>query len=246
MWYTRIMDTSNLPKLDRLVRFDERSRNYRAVEGIEDRPLRSRQWTCDIHNDQGAEGACVGFAWSHEIAAKPKPIPTDNEWAKRIYRRAQQLDPWPGENYSGTSVLAGVQAVQEVLNSRGKPLIKEYRWAFGTEDVIRTLGYKGPVVLGIEWHKNFYYPREDGWIALGGGVVGGHAILAKGVHVELINPDAKATYSNIDPHKSYVILHNSWGTNYGDGGDAYISVYDLNYLLGRDGEACIPVRRSFE
>lgn len=238
------MDENNLPIVDRKVRFDERSRNYRAVEGIESEPFRSRTWKCEVYNDQGSEGACVGFAWSHEIAAKPVAIETDDQWAIDIYRRAQQLDPWPGEAYSGTSVLAGVQAVQEIKNRFDKPLIKEYRWAFGIEDVLRVLGYKGPLVLGVEWHKNFYYPNSEGWIALGGGVVGGHAILAKGVKIVLIDPDKEATFDNIDQHKSYVILHNSWGTSYGDGGNAYISVYDLNYLLEHDGEACIPVKRA--
>lgn len=230
--------------VDRLVQFDERSRAFRAVEGIEDKPLRSKQWECNIHNDQRQEGACVGFAWSHEIAAKPRAIPTDDQWAFDIYRRAKQIDPWPGEDYSGTSVLAGIKAVQEVLNSRGKPLIKEYRWAFGTEDVIRTLGYKGPVVLGIEWHSSQYTPDKDGRIWLNGDVVGGHAILAKGVELVWKDPEGPATYDNIDDLNSLVTLHNSWGPDWGIGGDAKFTVYELNYLLAQDGEACIPVRRS--
>lgn len=230
--------------LDRRVQFDERSRLYRAVEGIEEAPLRSRQWKCDTHNDQGREGACVGFAWSHELAAKPKPIPTDAEYAKRIYHRARQLDPWPGEEYEGTSVLAGVQAVQEIKNQWNRPLIHEYRWAFGTEDVVRTLGYKGPVVLGIEWHSSQYNPDENGRIWLNGNVVGGHAILAKGIDLVWKNPDGPKTYDNIDDLNSLVTLHNSWGPDWGIGGDAWFTVYELNYLLGRDGDACIPVRRA--
>lgn len=230
--------------VDRIPDFDERSRGFAAVAGIENEPLRSKQWKCDTYNDQGREGACVGFAWSHEIAAKPRPIPTDAEWALQVYNRAKQIDPWPGEDYSGTSVLAGVKAVQEILNSRGNPLIKEYRWAFGTEDVIRTLGHKGPLVLGIEWHNSHYYPDANGQIWLDDKVVGGHAILAKGVNLVWTDDAAEPVYGNIDVHKSLVTLHNSWGTNYGDGGDCYMSVYDLNYLLSQGGEACIPVRRS--
>ena len=232
--------------LDRIPEFDERSRAFRAVEGIEDNPLRSKQWECNVHNDQGREGACVGFAWSHELSARPRPIEKDAAFAIQIYKRAQQIDPWPGEDYSGTSVLAGIKAVQEILNSRGKPLIKEYRWAFGTEDVLRTLAYKGPVVLGIEWRQGQYTPDENGRIWLSGPVVGGHAILAKGVNIVWKDPNGPQTYDNVDDMNSLITLHNSWGTDWGIGGDAFFTVYELNYLLGQGGEACIPMRRSVE
>lgn len=238
------MNKNNLPKLDRLVQFDERSKLYRAVEGIEDAPLVSKQWQCNTHNDQGREGACVGFAWSHELAARPRIIETDAEFALRIYNRARQLDPWPGEDYDGTSVLAGIKAVQEMKNSRGNPLIREYRWAFGAEDVVRVLGNRGPVVLGIEWHSSQYYPDENGRIWLNGDVVGGHAILAKGINIVWKDPNGPQTFDNVDDLKSLITLHNSWGPDWGKGGDAWFTVYELNYLLGRDGEACIPTRRA--
>lgn len=235
---------TNLPIVDRLVEFDEKSRNYRAVDGIEDKPLRSKQWECNTYNDQGSEGACVGFAWSHELAAKPKVVDTDAEFALSIYRRARELDDWPGEDYSGTSVLAGVKAVMEHVNSKGNSLIGEYRWAFGAEDVVRTLGYHGPVVLGIEWHSSQYYPDENGRIWLNGDVVGGHAILAKGIDIAWKDPNGPQTYDNIDDLNSLIHLHNSWGKDWGIGGDAWFTVYELNYLLGRDGEACIPMKRK--
>jgi hypothetical protein len=238
------MDKFKLPKLDRIAEFDERSRLYRAVADIEDRPLRSKQWECELNLDQGSEGACVGFAWTHELAAKPFTVERDINFALAIYNRARQLDYWPGEDYSGTSVLAGIKAVQEIENSRGNSLIKEYRWAFGTEEVIRTIGYKGPVVLGIEWHSSQYYPDENGRIWLNGDVVGGHAILAKGINLVWKNPDGPKTYVNIDELNSLVTLHNSWGEDWGINGDAWFTVYELNYLLGQDGEACIPMRRS--
>ncbi len=230
--------------VDRRVQFDEKSRLYRAVEGIEDKPLRSKQWECDVHNDQGSEGACVGFAWTHELSAKPKPVRRDADFAIQIYNRARQIDPWPGEDYSGTSVLAGIKAVQELENSRGNQYIREYRWAFGTEDVIRVLGYRGPVVLGIEWHSSQYNPDENGRIWLNGDVVGGHAILAKGIDIVWKDPNGPQTYDNIDDLNSLITLHNSWGPDWGIGGDCWFTVYELNYLLGRDGEACIPMRRS--
>jgi hypothetical protein len=238
------MDKFNLPKLDRLVEFDERSRRFSAVEGLEELPLQSKRWYCNLNLDQGSEGACVGFAWTHELAARPKQVIRDKNFALAVYNRARQLDYWDGEDYSGTSVLAGIKAVMEIENSFGNPLIKEYRWAFGTEDVIRTLSHRGPVVLGIEWHNSMYYPDDTGRIRYDGDVVGGHAILAKAVKLSWVDPEGPATYDNIAKGLSFVKLHNSWGEDWGINGDAWMSLNDLNYLLDRDGEACIPLKRS--
>lgn len=232
--------------VDRLPEFDERSRGFAAADALDpDAPLQSKHWRCHVYNDQGREGACVGFAWSHELSARPFKVEKDAAFALQIYRRAQQLDPWPGEDYSGTSVLAGIKAVMEIENSRGNPLIKEYRWAFGTEDVLRVLGHLGPVVLGIEWQSSFYTPDANGQIWLNNNKVGGHAILAKGIKIVKNDPEGPDTFDNVDRVKSLVRLHNSWGTDYGRGGDCFMNVYDLNHLLmDKDGECCIPVKRS--
>jgi hypothetical protein len=211
-------------RLDRLVQFDERSRGYPVRTLLGTRRRRSYTWRIKTAGvlDQGREGACVGFAWAAELAARPAEV-TDvsDEYALRIYRRAQQLDEWPGEAYSGTSVLAGAKACQEL------DLIGEYRWAFGLDDVLDTLGYLGPVVLGINWHESMYRPDADGWIRPQGPVVGGHAILARGVSL---------------PGR-YVLLRNSWGADYGLGGDCRISFDDLGALLATGGEGCVPAVR---
>lgn len=243
-----MIDENNLPIVDRLQEFDERSRLFRAVEGIEDKPFRSYTWSCDVYNDQGREGACVGFAWSHELSARPKVVRRDAAFALQVYHRAQQLDQWPGEDYSGTSVLAGVKAVQEHKNSRGRSLIREYRWAFGLQDVMRVVGYRGPVVFGIDWYYDMYFPDANGFIRPTGDKVGGHAILGKGIKIVKKNPDDAypATFDNVDLDKSYVVLHNSWGRDYGLGGDARISLADLDKLLRDGGEACIPTLRAFD
>jgi hypothetical protein len=211
--------------LDRVVQFDEKSRAYPAVQGITATTLRSYTWSCDVYNDQGYEGACVGFAFSHELSARPKVVRKYADYALNVYYRARQ-------------------AVQETLNSYGEPLIKEYRWAFGTQDVLKVLGYRGPVVLGIYWYENMYDPDEKGFVHASGPVVGGHAILANGVKIVRLNPELPATFSNVDLDKSYVRLHNSWGMGYGIGGDAFVTVRDLDILLQNDGEAVIPTLRS--
>lgn len=230
--------------VDRLRQFDERSRNFAAVSPTDTRDFRSYTWSCLTYNDQGREGACVGFAWSHELSARPKVIPTNNDYALKIYRRARQLDPWPGEDYSGTSVLAGVKAVQEIKNQYNKPLIQEYRWGFGIQDVLRIIGYQGPVVLGIDWYMNMYEPDAKNFIHPTGELAGGHAILANGVRIVKKNSLLPRTWDNLDLDKSFVRLHNSWGTGYGINGDAFITVRDLDTLLKNGGECCVPVVRS--
>jgi hypothetical protein len=78
------------PRLDRLPQFDERSRGYpiRALV-TEQAPLRSRGWACPTWLDQGQEGACVGFSWSHELCAYPVPVGSiDDEFARRLQRGA--------------------------------------------------------------------------------------------------------------------------------------------------------------
>jgi hypothetical protein len=216
----------NVPKLGRLIEFDDRSRNFsiRKLLGA-NRPLRSYTWRCGSSLNQQQEGACVGFAWTHELIARPKEHKHLNDQdAVQIYRLARTLDPWPGENYEGTSVLAGVKAVQRKYNN----LISEYKWAFGIDDVLQTLAYKGPLVLGIDWFEKMFEPNSSGIISASGNPIGGHAILANG----------------IDPKKNLIRLHNSWGPSWGFNGDCFISFQDLDFLLKRGGEACIPINRK--
>lgn len=207
---------------DRVPQFDPRSRSFSIKELVEDRPLRSYTWNGAPHLDQGVEGACVGHAWAHEIAARPKARPTSSEMAFGIYRRAQELDEWDGTDYEGTSVLAGAKVVQE------SGLIAEYRWAFSLRETLLALAYSGPVVLGVNWHEGMMNPDSTGFLRVEGSIVGGHAIMAKGVNVK----------------GKYVRLHNSWGDSWGRGGDAFISFDDLEKLLNARGEACVPRLRK--
>lgn len=207
--------------LDRRIHYDPLSRNFPIRELVGPRPPRSYTWRCDMWLDQRSEGACVGFAWAHELVARPKVVPADENLARTIYREAQRLDVWQGEAYSGTSVLAGAKAV----HARGH--LREYRWAFGFDDLLLAIGYAGPAVLGLEWRTGMWNTDDKGFVHVTGQVVGGHAILAHAVSVK----------------GRYVVLHNSWGTSWGVNGRARISFDDLDALLRDGGEACIPVFR---
>jgi hypothetical protein len=230
---------------DREIKFDPRSRSFPISTTFTHNKIRSYTWKCEAWNDQGREGACVGFAWSHELTARPVEIKTSNEVARQIYIEAQKLDQWAGEDYEGTSVIAGVKAVRALYADKdGNPLIAEYRWAFSLEDIVRTLGFRGPIVLGMNWYSGMFNTDANGFIRKTGFLAGGHAILARGVKIVWLDKKAPKVWSNVDRQLSYVVLRNSWGKAWGDGGDAKISLNDLNALMREQGEACVPVVRK--
>lgn len=207
---------------DRLPSVDERNADYPLRTLTATKRLRSYTWRCNTWLDQGSEGACVGFAWAHDLAARPQEkTNVDNQFARGVYRNAQQLDEWPGENYEGTSVLAGAKVCQSLGH------FTEYRWATSFDDLIIGVGYFGPAVLGVNWYSGMFNTDHNGFIHPTGDILGGHAILMHAVHV----PTRTA------------VLHNSWGQDWGRNGRAFIRFEDLNQLLVEDGEACIPVKR---
>lgn len=208
---------------DRLVHFDKRSKKF-PIRDFGQLPKRkSYTWSCKINLNQGSQGACTGFATAHEGAARPCVIKNVTErTAKKIYYRARELDPWPGEDYEGSTVLAAVKAAQEL------GWYPEYRWAFGESDLAYAVGYKGPAILGINWYTGMIEPGSNGIVKPNGQLEGGHAILCNGYNVK----------------KHLYRLHNSWGIGWGINGDCFVSEDDMAYLLQRKGEACIPVRRA--
>lgn len=211
--------------LGRLEQFDERSLNFPIMALISTAQAvapRSYTWSCIPYLNQGSVGACVGFSWTHELAARPTVLNVQTDYAFEIYHEAQKIDEWPGEAYEGSSVLAGAK----VLKARG--FLDEYRWAFSVNDLILAVGYKGPAVLGIPWYDGMFSPDNEGIIRPTGQVAGGHAILCNGVSLK----------------RSLFRLHNSWGQWWGLNGDAFISFDDMAKLLGERGEACIPVKRG--
>jgi hypothetical protein len=220
---------------------DPRSRQYRSADilnKVTARQLkRSRVfWKRGVQLDQGQDGACVGFSWTQELFASPVRVaitpPVDpNGFATGIYHRARQLDDTPGENYEGTSVLAGAKTIQEA------GWMTSYRWAFGIADVIQALLYNGPVVLGIPWYDDMFTPDLYGEIHKGGGLAGGHAILATGYHgAKQMHPASSR------PARPMIHLQNSWG-EWGQDGGAWIEDKALSELLHEDGEACVPIGR---
>jgi len=211
------------PGLGRLPEFDDRSRAFAAPPAGPIRSLVSAYWPCPEILDQGAEGACVGFSLTHLLLADPIDLTIrerkQEAFARRVYRRAQRLDQWPGVAYEGTSVLAGCKTLKRAR------VVSSYRWAFGLADVLQVVAYDGPVVLGVRWYESMYEP-QGGVLVPSGRVAGGHAVLCNGVDVD----------------RQTVTLHNSWGPGWGDSGEANLSWVHLDQLLREQGEAVRLVR----
>jgi hypothetical protein len=217
---------TNDRRLDRLPQFDERSRAFPIRTLVAGKPLRSYTWSTPLTLNQGNEGACVGFAWSHELAGRPSVHRwVSNEYARGLYHEAQLHDEWSGEGYEGTSVLAGAKVCALRRHFR------EYRWAFGLNDLLLALGYAGPAVLGINWWTGMFRPDVDGRIRPTGSVEGGHAIEANQIVVPLPRRPT-----------GQVWVWNSWGVSSG-WPRAWLTFDDMERLLNESGEACIPTGR---
>lgn len=217
------------PRLDRLIEFDARSRSFSVAEVLAAPAptVRSKTWRLKERNDQGRDGACVGFGVGHRLAAVPLRLGgVDNAFSFALYKEAQRLDPWPGEDYEGTSVLAGVKAAQ----ARGH--VREYRWCFTLDDYVQALLTEGPVVVGTWWKDTMWRPGADGYMDTTGRNVGGHCYLLRGV----------------DVRGKRFRLTNSWGTDWGTNGEAWIRWADWERDLMPGGEGVVlfeqRVRRS--
>jgi hypothetical protein len=116
----------------------------------------------DFYN-QGEEGACVGFGISRLTSQLNRKL-YDGFW---LYHEAKKIDEWPGEDYDGTSVRAGL----DILRKRGHCEVKEghtspeaigegikaNRWARSVDDVLTTLGYGGLDYVDVlnSWGRSF-------------------------------------------------------------------------------------------
>lgn len=206
------------PRLD-LV-FDKDPSNLLYEVEIPTFKKRARRWPRSPITDQGREGACVGHAQTRIAASRTGlRAPDLSQHSFGWYKAAQQIDEWPGENYSGTSVRAG----GEIGLKAGH--YKEYRWAFGIDQALEALTTVGPLVLGIPWYDSMYETDDEGWINVSGTKVGGHAI--------------DADYINW--RYEYVELPNSWGLGYGKQGVGRMSFETLDQLLREGGEVQVPI-----
>lgn len=206
---------------------------------------RSYTWSTNTFAlDQGNVGACVSYSMGNAALARPAPLKEphrlDHRFLLDVYCSAQRNDPWAGTDaptfcqhlaqspYSGgTSVLAGIKQYQQ----RG--FFEEYRWAFSLDEAIVGIGRNGPAIVGTYWYSGMF-DASSGRVRVSGTPSGGHAYLICGVDV--------SGHSNwLDGD---VRIRNSWGTGWGERGEASMSIRDLGRLLDEDGECAFFQKRS--
>jgi hypothetical protein len=210
-------------------------------------PTSSRMWRVGRVLDQGSEGACVGFGCASEAAASPVPVPgaDTNAYALAWYRRAQDLDEWPGRSYSGTSVLAGC------LVGRERGLWGGFRWGKTAEELAAGIVARGPAILGVNWREDSYETDANGIIRAKGRTVGGHCVLAFG-----FVPPNPSTYMarrlqtagllngvRAAGEPVFLIL-NSWGNGYGINGKAIAPLSLMRQWIDERAELAIPELRK--
>jgi hypothetical protein len=166
--------------------------------------------------DQGATSSCVGHGWRAWLNGAPVRQ-TRGPDAFDIYHAAQENDEWEGTDYQGTSVRGGAKALAAL------GYIASYVWAFDELTVKRWLLTKrGGVVIGVNWYSEMFRPDAAGVLSLSGSLVGGHCVWVRGYN---------------QPRDAYRI-QNSWGSGWGQGGQAWLRAVDLSRLLVEGGEAC--------
>lgn len=189
---------------------------------LADSPRTWRVWSAwRLYLDQGRTNECVGYAGSHLLDCAPHRQYLD---AHGIYDLAKHYDEWAGENYEGTSC----RAAMKVLKLLG--YFASYQRAKSAETIARHVLQVGPVLLGLDWYEGMSDPDASGRLRLEGGLLGGHAILARG----------------FNRRTNLFRLKNSWGRQWGLRGDAFLAYGDLNKLLQAGGEAWVGVKEDLE
>lgn len=175
--------------------------------------------------DQKNTPQCVGYAFAHFIEDGPIYSNTGRIPSLQpslIYFEAQKLDNIKGENYEGTTVRGGAQALRKKFNK-----ISSFRWAKTIEEIVFAVAIEGPVVVGTYWKTGMEDVDRKGFIHNTGRILGGHAYLINGVNTK----------------ERFFRIKNSWGRGWGIKGRAKISFNDMEDLMRDDGEVCLAIEK---
>ncbi|MEC1744096.1 stalk domain-containing protein [Schinkia azotoformans] len=196
----------------------------------------------DIEVNEQVIGDCVGqAARAIKTIQERKNHPKKNlDFAPDfIYSECKKLDGIPNEEGThprvAMKVLQNIGATEKPFypgltehNTRPTPnletyenaknyKVKTYAQVETVEDMKQALVEEGPILAGVIVTTNFY-ENKDGWIDLPGGYfLGGHALAITGYDDNLTH-----TYPDGTTRKGFFRMINSWGTDWGNKGYAWL------------------------
>ncbi len=180
-------------------------------------------WPVQTILDQGNTPHCVGFAWAGFGISLPVADQWSNDMGDKIYYAAKVIDGEPNQE-DGSDTRSGVKAFMQFSQLQNNA----YAFATSIDDVITWLLTVGPVITGTNWYSAMFSPDASGLIRIRGMVEGGHEWMISGVDTV-----AKKFHCT-----------NSWGKDWGVGGQFYIGFKDYERLLNEQGDACTAAEIS--
>ena len=160
---------------------------------------------------------CCGFAGINFGINLPVHVPYTNKDGHKLYYQCKMIDCEPNSE-SGSSIRSVARALKHNFRIEG------YAFAPDMGIIKYWLLNRGPMIVGTLWTTEMMTANADNIITIGGDVLGGHAYLLNEWRAD-----------------DYIGIQNSWGTDWGVNGKAYISATDFEKLFIRDGEALAAV-----
>lgn len=174
--------------------------------------------------DQGELGCCTGAAMAGWLGCAPHAVSADEArafdiaCAHQLYSIATHLDSFPGfwpDDDTGSSGGAVAKAARKLRH------ISSWSWAFTTSGMLRAL-QSGPVLIGVPWYEGMCTPDRDSRLWDRGEVAGGHEVLIRGIQGRDL------------------VLSNSWGTSWGDNGEALLPLEVWERLRKQQADVTVP------
>jgi hypothetical protein len=182
--------------------------------------------------NQGNLGSCTANAALGVLACEPfwEPgrDPLTEDVAVRLYTAETKLDDSqiPGEYPPQDTGSTGPWSMR-ALEQWG--WVDDYVHTRSTHIALGLLN-RGPISIGVHWFESMFTPDKSNTIVVdpNSGLAGGHQV---------------AVIGN-DIHRQAVLVRNSWGTEWGDGGHAWLTWASLTQLLQLGGDVVQPIMRG--
>ena len=192
-------------------------RDHLMASAVAEMPVQSRidrTWPCKAVLNQGPYPECVGFS----LATWGNCAPVEQHWTnvmgRSIYKDCKKVDGMPDE--PGSTIRAGAK----VMLARGR--IARYFWSHDVDEALEYVSRYGSVIFGTRWTAGMCKPNFlSATIHATGKDVGGHAYDVCGVQWS----------------RNRARIHQTWGLDWGDAGECWISIPDLKAVFKDGGEA---------